>query len=301
MDAPPGTERSGRQEGHGDHPLDQYLKEGRIPHIWCAGCGIGIAFTAFLGALLKAECDMKKTVVVSGIGCTGRVAGYTNVDTYHTTHGRAIPFATGLKLANPDLNVIVFSGDGDLFAIGGNHIIHAARRNMDITVVCVNNFNYGMTGGQGGPTTPLEARTTTTPYGCAEHPFNLIYMAKASGAVYVARWTTLHTYELRDSMVAALKKKGFSFVEVISPCPTGYVRRNKLGSPLDIMKYYRDNSYITDDLDPDNTALPFNPKIAVGTFVDVEKPTFLDMYNSCIVSRAMNPVKKNPQQAGKGK
>ncbi len=244
---------------------------------------------------------MKKTVVVSGIGCTGRVAGYTNVDTYHTTHGRAIPFATGLKLANPDLNVIVFSGDGDLFAIGGNHIIHAASRNMDITVVCVNNFNYGMTGGQGGPTTPLEARTTTTPYGCAEHPFNLIYMAKASGAVYVARWTTLHTYELRDSMVAALKKKGFSFVEVISPCPTGYVRRNKLGSPLDIMKYYRDNSYITDNLDPDNTALPFNPKIAVGTFVDVEKPTFLDMYNSCIVSRAMNPVKKNPQQAGKGK
>lgn len=282
----PEEARTAWREGHGDHPLDQYLKTGRIPHIWCAGCGIGIAFTAFVKALEKSGASVDKTVVVSGIGCSGRAAGYLNLDTYHTTHGRAIPFATGLKLARPELNVVVFSGDGDLFAIGGNHTIHAARRNVDMTVICVNNFNYGMTGGQSGPTTPLRARTTTTPYGCAEHPFNLIHMAEAAGAVYVARWTVLHTHEMRDSFDEAMKKHGFSFVEVISPCPTGFVRRNKLGTPLDVMKYYRDNSYLSDTLDPDDTALSFNSRIAVGKFVDRERPTFMDMYNEWIVSHA---------------
>lgn len=300
IDAPPVTERTGWCEGHGDHPLDRFLKEGRIPHIWCSGCGIGIVFTAFLKALEKGGFSTDKTVVVSGIGCSGRAAGYLNLDTYHTTHGRAIPFATGLKLARPDLKVVVFSGDGDLFAIGGNHIIHAARRNVDLTILCINNFNYGMTGGQGGPTTPLEARTTTTPYGCAEHPFNLIYMAKASGAVYVARWTALHTHELRDAIVAAMNKRGFSFIEAVTPCPTGYARRNKLGSTLDLMRHFRDNSFITDELDPEKTALPFNPKIAVGTFVDIEKPTFLDMYESCIVSKAGGPKRKKQNRNRRG-
>jgi len=274
------------QKGHGDHPLDRFLKEGRIPHIWCSGCGIGIAFTAFVRALEKGQFDCDKTAVVSGIGCSGRAAGYLNLDTYHTTHGRAIPFATGLKLARPELKVVVFSGDGDLFAIGGNHIIHAARRNVDITVICINNFNYGMTGGQGGPTTPLEARTTTTPYGCAEHPFNLIYLAKAAGAVYVARWTVLHTYEMRDAMIEGMNKRGFSFIEIVSPCPTGYARRNKLGSTLDLMRFYRDNSYLAAELDPENTALPFKGRVAVGKFVDVEKPTFMDMWESCVVNKA---------------
>jgi len=274
------------QKGHGDHPLDRFLKEGRIPHIWCSGCGIGIAFTAFVRALEKGQFDCDKTAVVSGIGCSGRAAGYLNLDTYHTTHGRAIPFATGLKLARPELKVVVFSGDGDLFAIGGNHIIHAARRNVDITVICINNFNYGMTGGQGGPTTPLEARTTTTPYGCAEHPFNLIYLAKAAGAVYVARWTVLHTYQMRDAMIEGMNKRGFSFIEIVSPCPTGYARRNKLGSTLDLMRFYRDNSYLAAELDPENTALPFKGRVAVGKFVDVEKPTFMDMWESCVVNKA---------------
>lgn len=276
------------KKGHGDHPLDRYLKEGRIPHIWCPGCGIGIAFTAFIKALEKAGFDQDKTVVVSGIGCSGRAAGYLNLDTYHTTHGRAIPFATGLKLAKPELKTVVFSGDGDLFAIGGNHIIHAARRNVDMTVICINNFNYGMTGGQGGPTTPVEARTTTTPYGCAEHPFNLIYLAKAAGAAYVARWTALHTHELRDSIVEAMSKTGFSFVEVITPCPTGYARRNRLGTGLEIMRFYKENSYITDILEPEDTALLFKGKIAVGKFVDIEKPTFMEMYREYIVQRAEN-------------
>jgi 2-oxoglutarate ferredoxin oxidoreductase subunit beta len=274
------------QSGHGQHPLDRYLKEGRIPHIWCSGCGIGIAFTAFVKALEKGGFDPDQTVVVSGIGCSGRAAGYLDLDTYHTTHGRAIPFATGLKLAYPRLRVVVFSGDGDLFAIGGNHFIHAARRNVDISVICVNNFNYGMTGGQGGPTTPLEAVTTTTPYGCAEHPLNLVYLAKASGAVYVARWTVLQTYEMRDAMIAALNKPGFSLVEIISPCPTGYARRNRLGSPLELMRFYKENSFRAAELDPENTGLPFKGRVAVGTFVDIEKPTFLQMYQSCVAARA---------------
>jgi 2-oxoglutarate ferredoxin oxidoreductase subunit beta len=282
----PEEARTAWREGHGDHPLDRYLKMGRIPHIWCAGCGIGIAFTAFVKALERSGASVDKTVVVSGIGCSGRAAGYLNLDTYHTTHGRAVPFATGLKLARPELNVVVFSGDGDLFAIGGNHTLHAARRNVDITVVCINNFNFGMTGGQSGPTTPLRARTSTTPYGCAEHPFNLVHMAKAAGAVYVARWTVLHTHEMRDSFAEAMKKRGFSFVEVISPCPTGFARLNKLGTPLDLMKYYRDNSYLSETLDPDEAAPSFDSRIAVGKFVDRERPTFMDMYNEWVVSRA---------------
>lgn len=273
-------------EQHGLHPMDAYLKPGRIPHIWCSGCGLGVVLSCYISALMRLGLSIDQNAMVSGIGCTGRAAGYMNMDTYHTTHGRAIPFATGLSLARPEMTVTVMSGDGDLFAIGGNHIIHAARRNLDLTVICINNFNYGMTGGQGGPTTPLEARTTTTPYGCAEHPFNLIYLAKAAGAVYVARWTVLHTYELRDAVIEAMNKRGFSFIEVISPCPTGYARRNRLGTGLELMRFYKENSYLTKELDPEETALPFKGKVGVGTFVDLEKPTFLDMYRSGVIEKA---------------
>ncbi|MFH1540121.1 MAG: thiamine pyrophosphate-dependent enzyme [bacterium] len=288
----PERAKTGWSEGHGDHPLDKYLKEGRIPHIWCSGCGNGIVLTAFVKALEKGGFDQDKTVVISGIGCSGRAPGYLDLDTYHTTHGRAIAFATGVKLANPELNVVVFSGDGDLFAIGGNHFIHAARRNIDITVVCSNNFNYGMTGGQSGPTTPIDAKTTTTPYGCSEYPFNLIYLAKAAGASYVARWTALHTHELRDSMIESMNKRGFCFIEAITPCPTAHARRNKLGTGLDQMRYYKENSYLTDELDPEETALGLKGRIAVGKFVDIEKPTFMDMYNGHVVARAGAPKKK---------
>jgi len=174
------------------HPLEPYLRMDRIPHIWCSTCGLGTVVNAFLTAVKASGIPREKIAVVSGIGCTGRAAGYVNFDSFHTTHGRAIPFATGLKLANPDLTVIVISGDGDLVAIGGNHLIHAARRNMDINILCVNNFNYAMTGGQFGPTTPKTARTTTTPYGSFEHPFNVPFLVDSCGATYVARWTALH-------------------------------------------------------------------------------------------------------------
>ena len=258
------------------HPMDRLIRADRMPHIWCPGCGLGTNFTCFLEALNQSGLDPDKNVIVSGIGCTGRVPGYTNIDSYHTTHGRAIPFATGLKLANPELTVTVFSGDGDLFAIGGNHFIHAARRNIDLKIICVNNFNYGMTGGQFGCTTPLGAQTATSPYGNYEHPFNLVQLAAASGAVYVARWTSLHVRRLTNSIKEAFAKKGFTFIEIISPCPVSYGRRNKLGEGLDEMKYYQENSVIKHGIDPNEADLNLNGKIIVGKFIDIDKPTFLD-------------------------
>lgn len=259
------------------HPLDKYLRKERLPHIWCPGCGLGIAMSSFLYAVDELKIPQEKVAVVSGIGCAGRVAGYVRFDSYHTTHGRAIAFATGLKLAKPDMYVVVFSGDGDLAAIGGNHLIHTARRNIDMTVICVNNFNYGMTGGQFGPTTPVGARTTTTPYGNFEHPFNLPYLAASAGAVYVARWTVLHTYQLRESIKEALQKRGFSFIEVISPCPTGFGRPNKIGEGLDEMRYYKENCVVMNGIDPKDAELSFRGKIVVGKFVDTEKPTYHDI------------------------
>jgi len=274
------------------HPhMDAYLREDRLPHIWCPGCGLGSILHCFLGGLIKSKLPLDKVSVVSGIGCTGRVAGYVKLDSFHTTHGRAIPFATGLKLANPELKVVVFSGDGDLVAIGGNHLIHAARRNIDMTIICVNNFNYGMTGGQLGPTTPLVARTTTSPYGNFERPFNLPYLAAASGAVYVARWTSMHVRRLEKAITEALLKKGFSFVEVISPCPTVYGRMNRQPTGIDQMNYYHDNSVIKHGLDPREADIDFNGSIIVGKFVDIERPTFSDLQAE-ILGKIQEPAAK---------
>ena len=259
--------------GKEEHPLDTYLRMERLPHIWCPGCGLGLILNSLIRSLLKSGLDLDKVAVVSGIGCTGRAAGYIRLDSFHTTHGRAIPFATGLKLANPELKVIVFSGDGDLVAIGGNHLIHAARRNIDLTVICVNNFIYGMTGGQLGPTTPSTARTTTTRAGNVEEPFNIPHLVAASGAVYVARWTTAQVKRLEESVTEALSKKGFSLVEAISPCPTYYGRMNKQATGLDIMKYYRDNSVIKPDIDLKNADIKLNGQIVTGKFVDIERPS----------------------------
>jgi len=285
------------EKDHGLHPYDKYLKPGRIPHIWCPGCGLGVALTCFIEAVMRKGYSVDECAVVSGIGCTGRVAGYLEMDTYHTTHGRPIAFATGLALAKPDLKVTVFSGDGDLFAIGGNHLIHAARRNVDLKVICVNNFNYGMTGGQVAPTTPLEAKTSTTPFGNAEPGFNLPHLAHASGAVYVARWTTYHPRQLVDSICRTFDKKGFTFVEVIAPCPTGYGRPNKLGSGLDEMRYYREMSEVKNGSDPKDAEITLGGKITVGAFVDTERPDFLQNYFSKVVARAQQ--KSGGRQKGR--
>jgi 2-oxoglutarate ferredoxin oxidoreductase subunit beta len=260
------------------HPLDGLLRKDRIPHIWCPGCGIGTAFSACLTAIKASGLDLKKVVMISGIGCSGRGAGYVNLDSFHTTHGRAIPFATGMKLANPELTVVVFSGDGDLLAIGGNHFIHAARRNVDITVVCVNNFNYGMTGGQVAATTPFRAKTTTTPVGNPEMPFNMPHLAYAAGATFVARWTILHTRDLTDSVEKALLRRGFSFIEVLSPCPVNFCRRNKQ-KPLDTLRLYQERTIIKNGADPLELDVDFDRGIVLGTFVDVDRDTCGEMYD----------------------
>jgi len=259
------------------HPLEHLLRVDRLPHIWCATCGIGTVVKCFAEAIDRTKIPYEKIAIVSGIGCTGRVAGYLKLDSYHTTHGRAIPFATGLKLANRDLKVVVFSGDGDLSAIGGNHLIHAARRNMDLTVICVNNFIYGMTGGQAAPTTPPTANTSTTPHGAFEPPFNLPKLLEACGACYIARWTALHVRRQTKSMVEALLKPGFSFVEVIAPCSTLYARRNRLGTGYDLMKFYHDNSVIEHGADPREVDIGYQEQITVGKFVDRDRPTWHEL------------------------
>ncbi|MBE0480843.1 MAG: 2-oxoacid:ferredoxin oxidoreductase subunit beta [Dehalococcoidia bacterium] len=262
--------------------VETLLRLDRIPHIWCAGCGIGPAVTCFIRAINRTDLDPDKLALISGIGCSGRVAGYVRLDSFHTTHGRALPFATGLKLGNPELKVVVFSGDGDLVAIGGNHLIHSARRNMDMTVICINNFNYGMTGGQAGPTTPLEARSTTTPFGNLEYPFNVPDLVAASGAPYVARWTVLHARQLERSIAEALAKPGFSFIEIIAPCPTLYGRMNKMPQGLDAMRYYQEKSVVRNGADPRDVALTPGGSIIVGKFVDINRPTFCDQYQSLV-------------------
>ncbi|MBI5524594.1 MAG: 2-oxoacid:ferredoxin oxidoreductase subunit beta [Desulfarculus sp.] len=269
------------------HPQDDLLRTDRIPHIWCSGCGIGIVFNSLITAIKKSGLNQDEVAVVSGIGCTGRMAGYIALDSFHTTHGRAIPFATGLKLARPQGQVIVASGDGDLLAIGGNHFIHAARRNLDLTVICVNNFNYGMTGGQLAPSTPFGAKTTTTPLGSPDEPFNFCALAAACGAVYVARWTALHIRRLTTSLVEAIQKKGFSFVEILAPCPTAFGRRNQIRKPVELLRMYHDRSVVRNDLDPNLAVIDFAGNLVVGKFVDRTRTTFLDNYG--LVNRREAP------------
>ncbi len=267
------------QSGAGEeriHPITPYVRMDRMPHIWCPTCGIGTVLKCYAAALERSKVDLDKVAVVSGIGCTGRVAGYVKMDSFHSTHGRALPFATGVKLGRPELMVTVFSGDGDLIGIGGNHFIHAARRNMDLLVILVNNFIYGMTGGQNAPTTPLTARSSTMPLGNFERPFNLAHLAATCGATYVARWTAIHTAQMVRAFTEGIQRKGFRFIEVIAPCSTLYARLNKLGTGLDLMTYYRDNFEIRNQADTRELDLDYQGKIVCGKFVDQERPTFLE-------------------------
>jgi 2-oxoglutarate/2-oxoacid ferredoxin oxidoreductase subunit beta len=259
-----------------DNSIECYLRTDRLPHIWCSGCGIGITTAAFVRGFQKAKIDPDSIAFVSGIGCTGRAAGYVKLDSFHTTHGRALPFATGLKLANPNLNVVVFSGDGDLATIGGNHLLHAARRNMDVTVICVNNFNYGMTGGQMGCTTPTTALSRTSPYGNFETPANLPYLMAAAGATYIARWTVFHTRQVEKAVSEAMTRHGFSFIEVLSPCPTVYGRLNKRPRGLDDMLRFKEKSVIKPEADLKELAISLDSQLILGKFVDIQASTYLE-------------------------
>ena len=226
-----------------------WLREDRLPHIYCTGCGNGTVINCTLAAVEEMGWKRDETVFVSGIGCSSRAPGYILTDSLHTTHGRALAFATGVKMARPEFNVVVFTGDGDLAAIGGNHFIHACRRNVDMTVVCMNNHIYGMTGGQGSPTTPPGAISTTTPYGMSEPAFDLAELAVAAGANYVARWTSYHVKELTKAITAGMRTPGFAFIEARTQCPTNYGRHNKLRTVPAMIEHIRSHAMLIEKRD----------------------------------------------------
>ncbi len=263
--------------------LQKLRKNKKFPTIWCSGCGIGIVMGALIRAIDHLGLDNDKVALVAGIGCTARMAVYMDFNTLHTTHGRALAFATGLKIARPDMKVIAIMGDGDALAIGGNHFIHTARRNMGITALVVNNTIYGMTGGQYSPTTPLGGRATTAPYGNIEPPFPICDLAIAAGATYVARSTVYHALELDKFLAEAISKDGFSVVEAVSYCHTTFGRLNKLGTATDMMRSLKDNSIAKSALDrlpPEEQAV--NTKIVRGKFIDTDRPQYTQVYANLI-------------------
>jgi 2-oxoglutarate ferredoxin oxidoreductase subunit beta len=263
--------------------LQKLRKNKKFPTIWCSGCGIGVVMGALIRAIDHLGLDNDNVALVAGIGCTARMPVYMDFNTLHTTHGRALAFATGLKLARPDMKVIAIMGDGDALAIGGNHFIHAARRNLGITALIVNNSIYGMTGGQYSPTTPLGGRATTAPYGNVEPPFPICDLAVAAGASYVARSTVYHALELDKYLSEAIARDGFSVVEAVSYCHTTFGRLNKLGTAADMMRALKDNSLpqsALDRLTPEEKAA--NTKIVRGKFIDVQRPQYTHVYDNLI-------------------
>lgn len=255
----------------------EYLRlDSRFPHILCPGCGIGTVMNAMVRAFLELKLDKNKLCVVSGIGCSSRIPGYIDCDTYHTLHGRALPAATGVKLARPEMEVVVLGGDGDILAIGGNHFIHSCRRNLNLSLIIINNFNYGMTGGQFSPTTPLNAIATTAPYGNTEREFNVVEIAKAAGAVLVSRSTTYHAVHLKNMIKRVIQKKGFSVVEVISQCPTLYGRMNRLGDAIKMLEWLKENTTLANETkDTEN-------KIKIGVLWETEAEEYLEVYQKTI-------------------
>jgi len=257
------------------HPLKDRLNLQRF--IFCPGCLIGTVIISITNCLKESGLTFKDYAIVSGIGCTGRSSGCFKGPAFHTTHGRAIPFATGIKLANPRLKVIVLSGDGDLFAIGGNHFIHAARRNVELTVICINNNIYGMTGGQVAPTTQIGDITQTTPYGNVEPPFNLVSLAAAAGATYVARWPGYDTLRLQKSILKSINNNGFSFIEVLAPCFIQYGSKNKLGDAIEILEWLKKQIIINNDCAPYDAIFDFKKKIVIcGEFVEESREGFTE-------------------------
>jgi len=260
------------------HPLAKYIRKGAQPHTHCSGCGNGIVAQSFLRAVEEAGISMSKIVCVAGIGCSGWIPSpFFDVDTLHVTHGRPIAFATGVKLGNPDLEVVVFAGDGDCSAIGGNHLIHAARRNIGVKVICVNNMIYGMTGGEVAPTTPRGIKTTTTPFGNLERPFDLSKLVTAAGGTYVARWTTYNVARLVATMKKALTRRGFAFVEVLSQCPVHYGRRIGISDPVEMMRWFQRQS-VPIEKAREMSEQELSGKFVVGEFVDIEVPELTQSY-----------------------
>ena len=273
------------QESTGDRPVAppyEYLRpKKKFPNLWCAGCGIGIVMHAIIRAIDRLGLSKDEVAMLSGIGCTGRMPVYLDFNTMHTTHGRALAFATGLKLAKPDMQILAVMGDGDALAIGGNHFIHTARRNIDLTAIVVNNQTYGMTGGQISPTTPMDMLATTAPYGNIDQPMPICDIATAAGASFVARSTVYHARELDSLIERAMRKKGFAVVEAVSYCHTSYGRLNKLGRAVDMMRALKDDS-ITVEMAAKLSPEEVKGKIVRGVLLDREIPEYGALYRQIV-------------------
>jgi len=258
-----------------------YLRQDKFPHIWCEGCGDGIALKAIVRAVDNLKIDKNDIAMVSGIGCSSRTPGYADFNTLHTTHGRAIAFATGIKMSKPELHVIVVTGDGDATAIGGNHLIHAARRNINLTVLLYNNHIYGMTGGQASPTTPMGDYATTAPYGGLENTFDIAGLTIAAGASFVARSTVYHAKMLERLIQQALEKKGFSLVEIMSPCPTAYGKINRKGTGKQLILDQKKQAVRVEKV---KTMAPeeLQGKTITGVLIDREIPEYIQTYDKVV-------------------
>lgn len=273
-----------------DQYAEKFLRTKHLAHIWCPGCGNGTLLAAIVRAIGKLGLDQDKTAIVSGIGCSSRASGYMDFDTLHTAHGRALTFATGLKLARPELTVIVLTGDGDSTAIGGNHFIHAARRNIDLTTIIFNNGIYGMTGGQYSPLTPTNSYATTAPYGHIERSFDIGQLAVAAGATYVARGTVYHTQMLTDLISKGIEHNGFSVIDAITQCPTYYGRKNKLRDATTMLEWQRDHA-VTVPAAGKMTAEQLTGKFIIGELHHSEAPEYVAEYNK-VIARAQGGAKK---------
>ena len=262
--------------------IKDYIRERFFPHIWCPGCGHGTVLNSLLRTVSQLGMSRNEIVMVSGIGCSSRISGYVDFHTLHTLHGRALAFATGVKLSRPELNLIVPMGDGDALAIGGNHFIHAARRNIGLTAIVMNNRIYGMTGGQYSPLSGHGTLATTAPYTNIDYAFDTVELATAAGASFVARSTTYHAQHLAKILKQAILHEGFSVVEVLTQCPTYFGRKNRLGSAADMMENYKNNTTpIGSKAKKENPDL-----IERGVFVQKEIPEYCSEYDK-IIERAM--------------
>jgi 2-oxoglutarate ferredoxin oxidoreductase subunit beta len=263
--------------------VHRYLRTNKkFPHVWCSGCSNGIVLAALVRAIDRLELNRDDVVLVSGIGCSSRAPVYADFNTLHTTHGRALPFATGVKLANPKFHVIVITGDGDALAIGGNHFLHTCRRNIDITILVFNNYIYGMTGGQQSPTTPLNARTSTSQLGAIDNPFPICDLSIAAGATFVARGTGYHARQLDGIIEKAIRHKGCSVVEIMSNCPVIFGRYNRRGTPVEMLLWQKENSIPVSSLDKiesaDERDKTKREKIVTGILHQVEKIEYTEQY-----------------------
>jgi 2-oxoglutarate ferredoxin oxidoreductase subunit beta len=256
----------------------KYLRHHKkFPHVWCPGCGNGIVLGALIRAIERVGLKKDDIVFASGIGCSGRMPTYVDFNTMHTTHGRGLTFATGIKLAKPTLNVITVMGDGDATAIGGNHFIHAARRNLDLTAIIINNQIYGMTGGQASPTTPYGAKSTTSSFSNIEHAFSIAELAVAAGASFVARGTVYHAKQLDKLIEKGIRKNGFSVVEIMSNCHVQFGKRNKMADPITMLNWLKENAVSQKNgssMPPDS----LNAKFTIGILADVDKPDYIKEY-----------------------